>query len=47
MTYRARRVVRIVPDGPVMVEGPVRVEAPDGSRRRIRPVHGRDLHLQA
>jgi CDGSH-type Zn-finger protein len=31
MTYRARRVVRIVPNGPVMVEGPVRVEAPDGT----------------
>jgi CDGSH-type Zn-finger protein len=25
------RVVRIVPGGPVMVEGPVRIEAPDGS----------------
>jgi CDGSH-type Zn-finger protein len=31
MTYRARRVVRIVSNGPVMVEGPVRVEAPDGT----------------
>jgi CDGSH-type Zn-finger protein len=31
MTDRSRRVVRIVPNGPVMVEGPVRVEAPDGS----------------
>lgn len=25
------RVVRVVPGGPVMVEGPVRVELPDGS----------------
>jgi CDGSH-type Zn-finger protein len=31
VTDRARRVVRIVRNGPVMVEGPVRVEAPDGS----------------
>jgi CDGSH-type Zn-finger protein len=31
MTDRSPRVVRIVPNGPVMVEGPVRVEAPDGS----------------
>lgn len=25
------RVVRIVPDGPIMVAGPVRIEMPDGS----------------
>lgn len=25
------RTVRIVPSGPVMVEGPVRIEMPDGS----------------
>ena len=25
------RVVRVVPSGPVMVEGPVRIEMPDGS----------------
>jgi CDGSH-type Zn-finger protein len=25
------RVVRIVPNGPVMVQGPVRVEMPDGT----------------
>lgn len=25
------RVVRVVPGGPVMVEGPVRIEMPDGS----------------
>lgn len=30
MTERARRV-RIVPKGPVMVEGPVSIEMPDGS----------------
>ena len=30
MTAEAR-VVRIVPSGPVMVEGPVRIEMPDGS----------------
>lgn len=31
MTDQSPRVVRIVPNGPVMVEGPVRIEAPDGS----------------
>jgi CDGSH-type Zn-finger protein len=31
MTAEAPRRVRIVPAGPIMVEGPVRVEAPDGS----------------
>ncbi|WP_299576674.1 CDGSH iron-sulfur domain-containing protein [uncultured Williamsia sp.] len=25
-----RRTVRVVPGGPIMVEGPVRVEMPDG-----------------
>lgn len=25
------RVVRVVPNGPVLVEGPVRIELPDGS----------------
>jgi CDGSH-type Zn-finger protein len=30
MTTGPPRVVRIVPGGPVMVEGPVRIEAPDG-----------------
>jgi CDGSH-type Zn-finger protein len=25
------RVVRVVPGGPVLVEGPVRIELPDGS----------------
>ena len=25
------RVVRVVPNGPVMVQGPVRIELPDGS----------------
>jgi CDGSH-type Zn-finger protein len=25
------RIVRIVPSGPVLVEGPVRIELPDGS----------------
>jgi CDGSH-type Zn-finger protein len=31
MTGERHRVVRIVPGGPVMVEGPVRIECPDGS----------------
>jgi CDGSH-type Zn-finger protein len=30
MTAKAR-VVRVVPSGPVLVEGPVRIEMPDGS----------------
>ncbi len=30
MTAEAR-VVRVVPSGPVMVQGPVRIEMPDGS----------------
>jgi CDGSH-type Zn-finger protein len=25
------RIVRVVPSGPVMVQGPVRIELPDGS----------------
>jgi CDGSH-type Zn-finger protein len=25
------RIVRVVPNGPVLVEGPVRIELPDGS----------------
>lgn len=29
---RAARVVRVVPGGPMLVEGPVDVEAPDGTR---------------
>jgi CDGSH-type Zn-finger protein len=31
MTDRPPRLVRVVPDGPVMVEGPVHIELPDGS----------------
>lgn len=31
MTDKPLRVVRVVPGGPVMVEGPVHVELPDGS----------------
>jgi len=27
----APRLVRVVPSGPVMVEGPVRIELPDGT----------------
>jgi CDGSH-type Zn-finger protein len=31
MTEKEPRVVRVVPSGPVMVQGPVRIEMPDGS----------------
>jgi CDGSH-type Zn-finger protein len=31
MTEKAVRVVRIVSCGPIMVEGPVRIESPDGT----------------
>jgi CDGSH-type Zn-finger protein len=31
MTRGHRRVVRVVPNGPMLVEGPVRIELPDGS----------------
>ena len=31
MTDQSPRAVRIVPNGPVLVEGPVRIELPDGS----------------
>ena len=31
MTGSEPRVVRVVPGGPVLVEGPVRIEMPDGS----------------
>lgn len=31
MTAKEPRVVRVVPSGPVMVEGPVRIEMPDGA----------------
>jgi CDGSH-type Zn-finger protein len=31
MTDNKTRIVRIVPGGPVMVQGPVEIEMPDGS----------------
>jgi CDGSH-type Zn-finger protein len=31
LTDRAVRTVRVVENGPVMVQGPVRIEMPDGS----------------
>jgi CDGSH-type Zn-finger protein len=31
MSSAEARVVRVVPSGPVMVQGPVRIEMPDGS----------------
>ena len=31
MTASGPRVVRVIPNGPVMVQGPVRIELPDGS----------------
>lgn len=31
MTEKQARAVQIVPGGPIMVEGPVRIEAPDGT----------------
>jgi CDGSH-type Zn-finger protein len=31
MTNDEPRTVRVVPSGPVMVQGPVRIEMPDGS----------------
>jgi CDGSH-type Zn-finger protein len=31
MTHTEPRLVRVVPSGPVMVQGPVRIEMPDGS----------------
>ena len=31
MTDSESRIVRVVPSGPVMVQGPVRIEMPDGS----------------
>jgi CDGSH-type Zn-finger protein len=31
MTEKELRVVQVVPSGPVMVQGPVRIEMPDGS----------------
>lgn len=31
MSCPQRRVVRVVPSGPMLVEGPVRIELPDGS----------------
>ena len=31
MTASAPRVVRVVPNGPVLVQGPVRIEMPDGT----------------
>jgi CDGSH-type Zn-finger protein len=30
MTEREARIVRVVPSGPLMVQGPVRIEMPDG-----------------
>ncbi|MDT5095308.1 MAG: hypothetical protein QOH60_4671 [Mycobacterium sp.] len=34
MTCPQRRVVRVVPNGPMMVEGPVEIQLPDGSAVR-------------
>ena len=31
MSDSEQRIVRVVPNGPVMVQGPVRIELPDGS----------------
>ena len=31
MTASGPRVVQVIPNGPVMVQGPVRIELPDGS----------------
>jgi CDGSH-type Zn-finger protein len=31
MTDHEPRIVRVVPSGPVLVQGPVRIEMPDGS----------------
>lgn len=31
MTDKPARLVRVVPNGPVMVEGPVHIEMPDGT----------------
>jgi CDGSH-type Zn-finger protein len=31
MSDAAARIVRVVPSGPVLVQGPVRIELPDGS----------------
>ena len=31
MSDTETRMVRVVPSGPVMIEGPVRIEMPDGS----------------
>ena len=31
MSSAEQRVVRVVPNGPVLVEGPVRIELPDGT----------------
>jgi CDGSH-type Zn-finger protein len=31
MSEQEARTVRVIPSGPVMVEGPVRIEMPDGS----------------
>lgn len=31
MSGREARIVRVVPAGPVLIEGPVRIELPDGA----------------
>ena len=31
MSASGPRIVRVIPNGPVMVQGPVRIELPDGS----------------
>lgn len=31
MSRTGARIVRVMPNGPVLVEGPVRIELPDGS----------------
>ena len=47
MTASGPRVVRVIPNGPVMVQGPVRIELPDGSVVDIRSLHGGHLRVPA
>ena len=46
MTDSEFHILRVVASGPVLVQGPFRIEMPDGSVVEFRAIHGGDLHVR-
>ena len=44
MTDKDIQIVRVVPDGPILVRGPVRIELPDDDHQRLKAAADR-YHL--